>query len=128
MVVDASLLDRLREGDSDAWHDVAAAFRQRLRDLAASALPAGVTCRAAASDMVQLSLAEASQSFAAFRGNSLPELFDWLATIVNNNVTDAIRQHVLAQRRTINAELHPDGSSQNGADLDRLCVADHTPP
>jgi RNA polymerase sigma-70 factor (ECF subfamily) len=128
MVVDASLLDRLRGGHSDAWCDVATAFRQQLRDLAASALPTGVACRADASDMVQLSLAEASQSFAAFRGNSLPELFDWLAAIVSHNVTDAIRQHVLAQRRTINAELRLDDSSQNRAAFDRLYTADHTPP
>src|SRR4051812_32766479 len=89
---DVVLLDRLRRGDSQAWQDVAETFRQRLRNLAASALPAEVDCRADASDVVQQSFAEANESFTAFRGNSLPELFDWLATIVSNNVTDAIRQ------------------------------------
>lgn len=122
------LLDRLRRGDSEAWQDVAETFRQRLRNLAASALPAEVACRADASDMVQQSLAEANESLTAFRGNSLPELFDWLAAILSHNVTDAVRQHMLAKRRTVNAEHRLDNSSQIGAEWRRSCAADQTPP
>ena len=125
---DAVLLDRLRRGDSQAWQDVAETFRQRLRNLAASALPAEVACRADASDVVQQSFAEANESFTSFRGNSLPELLDWLAAIVSNNVTDAIRQHVLAKRRTVKAEHRLDDSSQIGAEWHRICAADQTPP
>jgi RNA polymerase sigma-70 factor (ECF subfamily) len=107
---------------------VAETFRQRLRNLAASALPAEVACRADASDVVQQSFAEANESFTAFRGNSLPELLDWLAAIVTNNVTDVIRQHVLAKRRTVNVEHRLDDSSQIGAEWHRVCAADQTPP
>jgi len=125
---DAVLLDRLRRGDSEAWQDVADTFRQRLRNLAASALPAEISCRADASDMVQQSLVDANESLTAFRGNSLPELFDWLAAILSHNVTDAVRQHVLAKRRTVKAEHRLDDSSQMGAEWHRLCAADQTPP
>jgi RNA polymerase sigma-70 factor (ECF subfamily) len=128
MSADAMLLDRLRQGEPGAWHDLAVAFRQRLRHLAASDLPAEVTCRADASDMVQQTFAEANESFADFRGNSLPELFDWLAAILNHNVRDAVRQHVLAERRTVRAERRLDDSSQGNAQWERRCVADHTPP
>ena len=84
MSADAVHLDRLRRGDSQAWQELAVTFRKRLRDLAASALPAEVACRTDASDMVQQSLAEANKSFADFRGNTLTELFDWLSAIVDN--------------------------------------------
>jgi len=128
MTADALLLDRLRQADTRAWHDLADSFRQRLRDLAASGLPAAIACRADASDMVQQTLAEANESFAAFRGNSLPELFDWLAAILNHNVSDAVRQHVSAQRRTVKAECRLDDSSHGGAERDWLCAVDQTPP
>ena len=128
MSADAVHLDRLRRGDSQAWQELAVTFRKRLRDLAASALPAEVACRADASDMVQQSLAEANKSFADFRGNTLTELFDWLSAIVSHNVTDAVREHVLAQRRTVKVQRRLDDSSRNGAEIDRLCAADHTPP
>ena len=68
--------------------------------------------------MVQQTLAEANESFAAFRGNSLPELFDWLAAILNHNVSDAVRQHVLAQRRTVKAECRLDDSSEAAQNRD----------
>jgi RNA polymerase sigma-70 factor, ECF subfamily len=102
-------------------------YRQRLRDLAAAALPSEVACRADASDMVQQTFADANESFAAFRGSSLPELFTWLAAILNNNVTDAVRQHVIAERRSVKAECQFDNSSHARAKWN-LCVADQTPP
>jgi RNA polymerase sigma-70 factor (ECF subfamily) len=122
------LLDRLRQGDFRAWNELATTFRQRLRDLAASELPTEIACRADASDMVQQTFAEANESFAAFRGNSMSELFDWLAAILNHNVSDAVRQHLLAQRRTVRAEHRLDNSSQGGAERDALCIVDQTPP
>jgi RNA polymerase sigma-70 factor (ECF subfamily) len=121
-------LDRLRRGDSGAWRDLAARFRQQLRDLAAAELPAEVAGRADASDIVQQTFAEANESFSAFRGNSLAQLFDWMSAILNHNVTDAVREHVLAERRTVKAERRLDGSSQGGAEWDRLCAIDQTPP
>ena len=96
---DAELLKRLRESDPEAWHTVADAFRQRLRDLAAAQLPFEITARADASDVVQQTLAEASEHIAAFHGTSLRELYGWLATTLNHNVGDAVRDHLLARRR-----------------------------
>jgi hypothetical protein len=56
-------------------------------------LPSEVAGRADASDMVQQTFAVANASFAAFRGNSLPELFKWLTVILSHNVSDTVRLH-----------------------------------
>ncbi len=124
---EAALLSRLRQADPEAWHTVAVTFRRRLRDLAASVLPAEVSARTDASDMVQQSLAEANATFDGFRGSSLPELFAWLAAIMNHNVSDAVRQHVLARRRTVKAEYRLDDSSRSSG-WDGVCEADQTSP
>src|SRR5262245_38463700 len=88
-----ALVTRIRNGDPEAWREVSVAFRQRLRDLAASELPAQVSGRLDASDMVQQTFAEAGQSYDRFLGRSLPELFAWMAVILKHNVSDAVRQH-----------------------------------
>jgi RNA polymerase sigma-70 factor (subfamily 1) len=125
---DAALVNRLRRGDPAAWQSLAATFRHRLRDAAAAALPRAITCRADASDLVQQTFAEANECFAAFRGKTLQELFEWLSTILDHNIKDAIRQHLTAQRRSVRSESRLDDSSQANANWNRLCVADQTPP
>jgi RNA polymerase sigma-70 factor (ECF subfamily) len=120
------LLVSLREGNPDAWHALAKAYRQRLREIAASALPNEVIGRADASDIAQQTLAEASESFAMFRGATLPELFAWLAAILRHNVDDAVRQHVMAERRSVRMERCLDDVSGNGCDA--VSAADQTSP
>jgi RNA polymerase sigma-70 factor (ECF subfamily) len=124
----AQALTRLRAGDDDAWRALSAAFRQRLRELAAAKLPAEMCSRIDASDVVQDTLAEANASIAAFEGRSLPELFAWMAAILNHNVTDAIREHLLAECRAVSAQLNGDGGSRTGAGWQAAHVADQTTP
>jgi RNA polymerase sigma-70 factor (ECF subfamily) len=124
----AKTLTRLRAGDDDAWHSLSAAFRQRLRELAAAKLPAELRSRIDASDVVQETLAEANASIAAFQGRSLLELFAWMAAILNHNVTDAIREHLLAECRAVSAQWNVDGGSNTGAGWQAACVADQTTP
>ncbi|MEX2168409.1 MAG: sigma-70 family RNA polymerase sigma factor [Pirellulales bacterium] len=124
----SELLSHLREGDHEAWRALSAMYRQRLRELAASKLPAEMTSRVDASDVVQETLAEANESFAAFQGRSMPELFAWLAAILNHNVTDAVRGHLLAQCRTVSSECNSDGPSSSGGRWEQTCVADQTSP
>lgn len=78
--------------------------------------------------MAQQTLAEASKSFAAFQGNSLPELYVWLAVILKHNVSDAIRRHLLAQSRSVKVECRFDDSSPAGRGWDGVCLADQTSP
>jgi RNA polymerase sigma-70 factor (ECF subfamily) len=125
---DEALLSRLRQGDAAAWRNVEWTFRQRLRALAAGTLPTEIACRADASDMVQQTFAEASQSFDVFEGGSLAELYVWLAAILNHNVSDAVRQHLLAERRSVRAECRVDDSSRGGTGWNAICAADQTSP
>jgi RNA polymerase sigma-70 factor (ECF subfamily) len=125
---DSTLLEGLRSGDAEAWGTLAAAFRGRLRDMAASTLPAEVTGRADASDIVQQTLCEAHAAFNAFHGKSLQELYVWLAAILNNNVNDAVREHVVAQRRTVRAECHLDDGSQACPGWNAVSAPDQTTP
>jgi RNA polymerase sigma-70 factor (ECF subfamily) len=127
-VSDARLLDGLRDGDSEAWQTLAAAFRRRLRDMAASTLPAELAGRADASDIVQQTLAEAHEAFATFHGESLQELYVWLAAILNHNVNDAVRQHLLAHRRSVRAECRLDDGSHAGPGWDGVTAPDQTTP
>ena len=124
----AALLNRLRQGDSEAWSTVAVSFRQQLRALAAATLPAEVGCRTDASDMVQQTLVEANESFATFRGDSLAELFVWLAAILNHNVSDAVRHHLLARRRTVRVECRLNDSSHGSPGWEGVSAADQTSP
>lgn len=125
---DVTLLERLRTGDAEAWGVLAGAFRGRLREMAASALPKEVTGRADASDIVQQTFAEAHIAFAAFHGKSLQELYTWLGAILSNNVSDAVRSHLVAQRRTVRAEHHLEDGSHSGMGWGGVGAPDQTTP
>jgi RNA polymerase sigma-70 factor (ECF subfamily) len=128
MSADAAFVNQLRCGEAAAWDQLATTFRHRLRSAAALALPRDVACRADASDVVQQTLAEANQSFAEFRGNSLPELFEWLCAILDHNVKDTIREHLLAQRRSVKSEFRLDDSSEAHAKWNGFHESNITPP
>jgi RNA polymerase sigma-70 factor (ECF subfamily) len=125
---EAALVNQLRRGDAVAWRAVEQTFRQRLRSLAACTLPVEIACREDASDIVQQTFSEATQSLDTFRGSSLPELFVWLAAILNHNVSDAVRRHLLASGRSVAAEWRLDDSSHGGARWQGVCAADQTSP
>lgn len=103
-------------------------FRQRLREIAAAALPPNLGGRTDASDMVQQTFADANHSFMDFRGTTMAQLFEWLNVILDHNIKDAIRRHVLAQRRSVRSERRLDGSSQITANWRNSIAANHTPP
>jgi RNA polymerase sigma-70 factor (ECF subfamily) len=128
MLTDAAFMDQLRCGDAAAWHRLAVKFRQPLRHAAAVALPRDVVCRADASDVVQQTFSEANRSFADFRGHTMRELHDWLMAILDHNVRDAVREHVLAQRRSVKSERRLNDSSQARANPRGNLVAEVTPP
>jgi RNA polymerase sigma-70 factor, ECF subfamily len=127
-VAEGALVDRIRSGDPEAWRALAEAYRQPLRDLAAAAVPPRMTCRDDASDIVQQTMVEANLSFDDFHGGSMPELYAWLAAILNHNVSDAVRRHVAAKRRSINAEQRPNDSGDEAFASQAALAADHTSP
>jgi RNA polymerase sigma-70 factor (ECF subfamily) len=58
----------------------------------------------APSDVVQESLTDAWKDRGGFKGGSQRELIAWLGQIVDNNVQDAIRKHLLAAKREVGRE------------------------
>lgn len=103
----ATIICRLREGRPDAWERLCTLVRPRLRALAASQLPTEMRHRVDPSDIVQETLSEASLGLDRFDGTTTSQLLVWLAAILNNNLADAVRVHILAQRRTVHAEHLP---------------------
>ena len=81
-----------------------------------------------ASDVVQETLLRAHQGFAAFRGNTEPELLGWLRTILVNQLTDLVRYHE-AQRRDIRLErrLHEEMLDSSNA-IDRAIASSQESP
>lgn len=127
-VDESPLWQRVRAGDDEAWRIVNAVLRQRLRRLAAFNLPPEILDRLDASDMVQQTFLEAGQSYDAFQGRSLPELYAWLAAILKHNVRDAVRQHIVAQRRTVKMETRLEESTGSASRAEHHFAADQTSP
>lgn len=123
-----SLWQRIREGDENAWRVAAAMLRQRLRRLAAFELPVEILDRLDASDMVQQTFLDAGASQADFGGCSLPELYAWMVAILKHNVRDAVRQHVVARRRTVKVETRLQESNSSGSHRELYVAADQTSP
>lgn len=125
---ESAVWQRIRNGDEEAWRNVAAAFRQRLRRLAVAKLPAEVLDRVDASDMVQQTFLDADQSYDAFLGRTLPELYAWMVAILKHNISDSVRQHLVAQRRSVLLELRVERSNSFHSHCEELCAADQTSP
>jgi RNA polymerase sigma-70 factor, ECF subfamily len=60
--------------------------------------------RCSASDVVQQTFADACRGFEQFAGATEPEFSAWIKRITEQNLKDAIRNHIGAQARTIERE------------------------
>ena len=69
------------------------------------------------SDIVQISMMEAQQSFDSFAGNTEAEMRSWLKRIVMNNLTDQSRRFTQARCRNVNRERSMTETS-NGMEAD----------
>jgi len=70
--------------------------------------------RSDASDVVQQTFAEAVQAFHAFHGSTEPEFSAWIQRIHDRNLSDIVRKHVHAEKKSVEREqsLRPvDGSA-----------------
>ena len=67
--------------------------------------PAGLHGKVAASDLVQETLLEAGRDFAHFGGHTRHELLGWLRRILLNNLADANRRYLYAEKREAGREV-----------------------
>ncbi len=111
------LIVRARSGDSSALGELLHKHRDQLRIVADRDLSDRLRRRVDASDIVQQTFLIAHRCFEQFRGESDLELIAWLRQILNQNVQEAVRRHVLAENRTVIREISIDSSSSAGRAL-----------
>lgn len=110
-----SLLDRARAGDARAWSQLLEGCRPYLRVMAARQVGGALRARVDPSDVVQLTFLEAHQGRAKFRGAATAELMGWLRAVLANNVATLVERHVVAQRRSVEAERAFAGGAESSA-------------
>jgi RNA polymerase sigma-70 factor (ECF subfamily) len=92
---DAILVDLLREarmGSAEALGQCFQSCRNYLLTLARQELHATLRAKVDAADLVQETFIEAMRDFAAFRGDSEPQLLGWLRGILRHNLSDLARR------------------------------------
>lgn len=98
------LIQRARDGDSDALEAIIEHLRPSLVERARGALDSRLKARVDPSDVVQLTCLEACNDFQSFGGKQGIELFGWATSILHNNVANSVRDHVQTQKRTVKRE------------------------
>jgi RNA polymerase sigma-70 factor (ECF subfamily) len=98
------LVKRAVNGDLEAMGALLQYFRPYLRILASRQLDSAVNARVDPSDVVQQTCLEACRDVDAFRGSSQAELVAWLRRILENNVSQSIQVHCVAQKRSVSRE------------------------
>lgn len=87
----AALLHNARNGSAEALGRLFEACRGYLLSIAQQELAASLRAKVDAADVVQETFIEATRDFAAFRGETGPQLLGWLRGILRHNLTDLAR-------------------------------------
>lgn len=94
----AALIRDSRRADSEALERLLSLYRNYLRLLAGNWLSLELRGKADPSDLVQETLMEAHQDFAAFEGDNEEAFVAWLRQILARNVADLVRRFRSAAR------------------------------
>ena len=101
----SQLIVRARDGDEHALGAVLEQHRAYLRLLSRRALDGPLAARLDPSDVIQQTFLSACRNFAKFHGAQGAEFRAWLLQIHERNLQDAVRQHVLADKRAVGQEV-----------------------
>lgn len=116
--LDERLIRAAQAGDQQALAELLERWRPYLRDLAQRQLDSGLAVRVDPSDVIQQTCLDAVHDATEFQGEGQQQLRAWLRRILERNVTDLVRRHVVAQRRTVRREqplpMAGDSSSDGG--------------
>ncbi len=117
------LLDRVRDGDSDAVNHLIDRHRQAVRRLVQMRMDQAIAQRVDASDVVQDVMFEASRRLSDYINNPVMPFHLWLRQLAKDRIIDMHRRHRAARRRSVDRE-QPVASlgndDQSTADLARL--------
>jgi hypothetical protein len=95
------LLAAAKTGDSNAVDQLLVAISDSLHSAATHRLGSSMQPRIDASDVVQQSLFEVSQSLSDFRGRTAAEWNAWTRRVLHHNVSNEIGRHFHARKRTV---------------------------
>ena len=119
-------LVRARSGDREALGRLLDAVRNYLRHIARQELPEDLLAKEDASDIVQDTFAEASQSFDHFRGTSPNEWEAWLRAILLHVLHSSLREfHTL--KRAVGREQSLGETAVRNSLMDQLVALEIEP-
>jgi RNA polymerase sigma-70 factor (ECF subfamily) len=113
---DEQLIRDAQAGDRQALGQLLQQWRPYLRQLAQRQLDSCLAARVDPSDVIQQTCLDAMHAAGDFRGSGLEELRAWLRGILEHNVADLVRRHVVAQKRTARREQPLGGVSEHASD------------
>lgn len=123
------LLGRARAGDQDALGELLKGQNRLLEQLAQKEADGRLRARLSAADIVQQTYLSAIRSFEDFKGDNEFQFAAWLQGIHERNVKDAVRRHVVAQKRAVTAQQSLDEQaliSENGQTASRRAILDES--
>lgn len=101
----ADLLARARAGDGEAAGLLLEKYRPYLRILAERQLDQNLAARLDASDLVQQTCLSVLGRLPQFDGRDEAQFIAWLRTVHENNIRDAIREHLQTAKRAAGREV-----------------------
>ncbi len=104
-----TLISRARDGDRDALGRLLEHHRPYLKLLARRIIGERLASRLDESDVVQQTCLSAFGRIEGFEGDEPDQFVAWLRTIHEHNVRNVLRDHVSAQKRTVNREQGLEG-------------------
>jgi RNA polymerase sigma-70 factor, ECF subfamily len=96
----SDLIRRVRAGEQGAREQLFDRYDAYLHVLARAQLGRHLRGKCDSADVVQETLLEAHRDFAAFQGNTEPELLAWLRRILSHNLFNEARRFAAQQRDT----------------------------
>jgi len=104
----ALLIERAREGSSDALGELIETIRAYLLYVATQRSDTRLSPKVAVSDVVQDACVRAHERFSSFRGETEAELRAWMRTILLNSMSDSRRKFVESKKRGTDREVEMD--------------------
>lgn len=109
----ASAINRGRAGSSDAVGALLELYREYLLTVASERVTGDIRGKVSPSDLVQDTFQRAAENFPEFRGQTEPELRQWLLQILKNRAADVFRQWY-AEKRDVSMEVSLSEFFRNG--------------
>lgn len=122
------LIAEARAGNDEAMGVLLDRYRPYLRLLAQRRLGPEVQARVDPSDVVQRAYLDVHRDWGAFRGQAEAELIAWLRRILENNATETLQEHVVAQKRSTKKEKRLTAAVDGEQSLANMLEADQSSP